>query len=265
MSYICYTYRDQSQRDLEMWDNRDIDTETRIIDYRSIVPVFDRYLVNGYKLIEAGCGIGGWVRYFSLKGFDITGVEYDERIVKQAKSFDHGINIMHNDVSQLDFPDNTFDGYISLGVIEHFQNGPYEALAEAKRVIKPDGLMFVSVPLLTLSRRLFAHPLRSLYFFLHVLRGRKKYFGEYRYTKRELLNFLNEFSFEPLYIGVDDYLSNDTRHHIGLYTDYPFLRKAKGEMWELNLPGKSIRKALCLVNQWFACSGIIVVARNVKN
>jgi len=265
MSYVLFTFRDQDHRDLEMWNNRDIETEVKVIRTRAIVPIIENYINQSDKLIEAGCGLGGWVRYFSEKGFDISGIEYDNRIVEQAKAFDPDIKILCRNVLQLGFDDNTYDGYISLGVIEHFQEGPLDALLEAKRVTKPDGLIFLSVPLLTPLRRILAHPMRDLYFITHKLRGGKKYFGEYRYTKKELLDFLRITNFEPIYTGVDDYIKADAFHHIGLYADYPFLRKGNGEVWELNRAGKIILRILRIFSPWFSCAGIFVVARNIKN
>jgi SAM-dependent methyltransferase len=264
MSYTLYTFRDQDQRDLEMWNNRDIETEVRVIQTREIVPVIEQYINPAFKMIEAGCGLGGWVRFFSKKGFDITGIEYDSRIVDQAKAIDPGINIICSNVVNLEFNENSFDGYISLGVIEHFEEGPQKALLEAKRVLKPGGLIFLSVPVLNPLRRILAHPLRNMYFIIHRLKGGKKYFGEYRYTKKELLAFLEETHFETIFTGTDDYIRTDTKHHIGLYADYPFLRKKNGEIWELNSAGKIFLSILRIFSPWFYCAGIFVVARNKK-
>jgi SAM-dependent methyltransferase len=264
MSYTLYTFRDQDQRDLDMWNNRDIETEVRVIQTREIVPVIEKYIDPSFKLIEAGCGLGGWVSYFSKKGYNITGIEYDMRIVEQAKVLDPDIKIICSNVVKLESDDNSFDGYISLGVIEHFEGGPLEALSEAKRVLKPAGLILLSVPLLTPLRRILAHPLRDLYFMIHKLRGGKKYFGEYRYTKKELLTFLKTAHFEIIYTGPDDYMKTDRKHHIGLYADYPILRKNRGEIWELNFAGKSVLRLLRIFSPWFSCGGIFVVARNMK-
>ena len=264
MSYILYTFKNRDDQDIEQWNDRDLETEIQSYETRTIVPVFEQFIINSMKLIEAGCGLGGWVHYFSQKGNDIIGIEYDKRIVEKAKSFDSNINVINGDVNQLAYSDNSFDGYISLGVIEHFQYGPQKALLEAKRLIKPDGLMFLTVPLLTQSRRLFAHPLRNLYLKIYQLKGKSKYFGEYRYSKKELLSFLEACHFEVIYIGVDDYSKADRKRHIGLYADYFFLRQKRGKIWELNKIGMLILQIFRLFPPWFFCSGILVVAKNKK-
>jgi ubiquinone/menaquinone biosynthesis C-methylase UbiE len=57
------------------------------------------------------------------------------------------------DIRKLPYTDKTFDGLISLGVIEHFLDGQDQMLREAARVIKPGGHIFVSVPALNGYRK----------------------------------------------------------------------------------------------------------------
>jgi SAM-dependent methyltransferase len=49
-----------------------------------------------------------------------------------------------------------------MGVIEHFEDGPLPALKEAYRLLKPDGLIFVSVPTVNIMRRFVRRPCRTL-------------------------------------------------------------------------------------------------------
>src|SRR5262249_6612434 len=41
---------------------------------------------------------------------------------------------------------NYFGGYLSFGVVEHFEQGPLPALKEAYRVLHPDGTLVLTVP-----------------------------------------------------------------------------------------------------------------------
>jgi SAM-dependent methyltransferase len=50
------------------------------------------------------------------------------------------------DASQMSFPDNTFDVVYSFSVFEHLPD-PAAVLQEAKRVLKPGGLMYISLHL----------------------------------------------------------------------------------------------------------------------
>jgi SAM-dependent methyltransferase len=60
------------------------------------------------------------------------------------------------DVAALPFADETFDIYYSGGVVEHFEEGPERAILEARRVLRPDGILLISVPYLSLMRRLLS-------------------------------------------------------------------------------------------------------------
>jgi len=53
----------------------------------------------------------------------------------------------HQDIESMTFEDNYFDGVICLEVLEHVQN-PFKAASELKRVLKPQGLLLVTVPFL---------------------------------------------------------------------------------------------------------------------
>ena len=57
------------------------------------------------------------------------------------------------DVRSLDFPDGSFDGYWSIGVIEHFWDGYDGILAEAARIVRRGGFLFLSAPWFSPYRR----------------------------------------------------------------------------------------------------------------
>jgi SAM-dependent methyltransferase len=60
------------------------------------------------------------------------------------------------DVRNLPFKDERFDGYWSLGVIEHFYDGYDEILREMHRVIRKDGYLFLTFPHMNRLRKIKA-------------------------------------------------------------------------------------------------------------
>ena len=50
------------------------------------------------------------------------------------------------DVAALPYRDGSFDVYYSGGVVEHFEAGCHAALREARRVLRPNGVLLISVP-----------------------------------------------------------------------------------------------------------------------
>lgn len=265
MGYKFYSFRDRSQQNVAQWSERTVAGEIKSCNTRSLIEIFNHYIdQKNVRILEAGCGLGGWVHYFYKRGYDIVGVEYESDIVHRVKEFDQLLPIVQGDVNHLKFPDNSFDVYISLGVIEHFEEGTQKAISEARRVLKPGGLAFITVPYLNFFRRMVVHPLRNLYFGYRRAKGEGDYFWEYRYTKRELAQFLESGGFELVYTGIDDYIPEDRTHHIGLYADFFFLRKKNGEIWGLNFMGRIILFLTRLFSPWLVCSGLHMVARNMK-
>jgi ubiquinone/menaquinone biosynthesis C-methylase UbiE len=63
------------------------------------------------------------------------------------------LSIDVGDLRRLPYPDNSFDGYWSFGVIEHFWNGYDELLYEARRVLNEGGFLFLTFPTLSPLRQ----------------------------------------------------------------------------------------------------------------
>ena len=79
-------------------------------------------------------------------GYQAIGVDYAEDTVKKLNQIAPDLDIRKGDVTCLEFEDEYFDGYWSLGVIEHFWEGYERVLSEMKRVLKEGGYAFVSFP-----------------------------------------------------------------------------------------------------------------------
>ncbi|MDW8002948.1 MAG: class I SAM-dependent methyltransferase, partial [Deltaproteobacteria bacterium] len=111
-----------------------------------LVKIMLRYIKPNMIILEGGCGDGRYVRYFKDMGFNIIGVDYAEETVRYLNKRFPDLDIRFGDIRKLDFPDGYFDAYYSGGVIEHFEEGLESQLLEANRVLKKDGLFFVTVP-----------------------------------------------------------------------------------------------------------------------
>jgi SAM-dependent methyltransferase len=113
----------------------------------------ERYMRAGMRVLEGGCGLGHLVAYFTDLGCDITGVDFARGTVEAIRQHRPDLKVVVGDVAALDFPDDFFDVYYSGGVVEHFEDGPWSALSEARRVLKPDGVLLVTVPQTNLLRQ----------------------------------------------------------------------------------------------------------------
>jgi demethylmenaquinone methyltransferase / 2-methoxy-6-polyprenyl-1,4-benzoquinol methylase len=64
----------------------------------------------------------------------------------QAKSRRPHLPMIAADVSKMPFADGTFDVMTSLGLVEHFQDGPDSALREHRRVPRGGGMLILTAP-----------------------------------------------------------------------------------------------------------------------
>ena len=136
-----------------------------------------KFLKPGAKILEGGCGIGQNVYGLKSWGYEAYGIDFAKETIERTKRKFPELKVSAQDVRKLDFPDNFFDGYWSLGVIEHFWEGYDEILKEAKRVIKPGGCLFLTFP--------YMSPLRKF----------KAKLGLYPIFKRNKVNLSNFYQF----------------------------------------------------------------------
>ncbi|HEY0941092.1 MAG TPA: class I SAM-dependent methyltransferase [Steroidobacter sp.] len=118
-----------------------------------VITVTRRYLPPGARVLEGGCGRANKVKAMADAGFNAIGIDFAENSVKQAVIDYPDLDVRQGDVRALNFPDGYFDGYWSIGVIEHFWNGYDKILAEAARVLKPGGYLFLTAPWFSPYRR----------------------------------------------------------------------------------------------------------------
>jgi len=98
------------------------------------------------KLLDIGCGGGGYIACLQEKGVDVWGIDISENITTLAKKrVKKPEQIICADGIPLPFNDNTYDYVTAWGVIEHFPSIP-SILEEIKRVIKPNGTAAIMVP-----------------------------------------------------------------------------------------------------------------------
>ena len=105
-----------------------------------------RLLPANGRVIEAGCGPAHIVLGLQRDGYQAIGIEWSEEVVRRVKVLAPECRIQQGDVRRLDFPDGYANGYISLGVVEHFPEGPEAILTEARRVLADGGWLILSVP-----------------------------------------------------------------------------------------------------------------------
>lgn len=94
------------------------------------------------KLIDIGCGRMPYRKKLEPLVDSYTGVDHPEAS-KLYKS-DYKIDVLAN-AKKLPFKDRTFDIALLIQVLEHVDS-PNQVIKEAARVLKPNGILIISVP-----------------------------------------------------------------------------------------------------------------------
>ena len=95
------------------------------------------------NLLDVGCGGGSYLYRLKSWGWNAYGVEPSAVGAAQARSL--GLHVYQGQLEEAAFPDSFFDVVRLNHVLEHLTD-PHGTLCEIKRIVRPDGLVYVTVP-----------------------------------------------------------------------------------------------------------------------
>jgi cyclopropane fatty-acyl-phospholipid synthase-like methyltransferase len=117
--------------------------------FKKVEEILDVCFSPGDSVLDIGCGIGRWVRYLLERRVNCTGIDSSEVAVRKAKVFLREMaredSVQIGDAARLDFKEESFDGIISFGLLEHFPNHE-EVLKAWIALLKDGGKIIISVP-----------------------------------------------------------------------------------------------------------------------
>ena len=184
------------------WDKQwqsepDVSYSKKVSPLNYVYRFTKKYCPPGSKILEGGCGRADKVYTLHYNGYDVYGLDYAKKAISVAHNKCPELKLSIGDVYSLPFKTNSFDAYWSLGVIEHFIDGYKPIIEEMKRVLKKDGILFVSVPIMSKLRIWKA---RNNYYPI-ISREESdfnKEFYQYIYHPKDLLNNYNDYGFKLL-------------------------------------------------------------------
>ena len=159
-----------------------------------------RQLTNTFWL-DAGCGTGTLSRWMATQGYRVLGIDAAGEMIARARELAHASQLADrlrfsttNSISALKFENNSFDGVLCSSVLEYVAE-PEACVAEFARVLRPAGLLLVSIP----NRRSAA---RRMQVFSHRIARRSRMKGvdflnysRNEYARHEFAGLLAEAGF----------------------------------------------------------------------
>lgn len=95
------------------------------------------------KILDVGCGAGLLTNHLAQNGYDATGIDLSASSLDIASKMDvtKTVQYQHANAYALPFPNNSFDVVCAMDILEHVEV-PNLLIAEASRVLRPEGLLF---------------------------------------------------------------------------------------------------------------------------
>jgi 2-polyprenyl-3-methyl-5-hydroxy-6-metoxy-1,4-benzoquinol methylase len=154
------------------------------------------YIHKDSRILDIAGGYGELSEYLINKGYtDVTMLEMKQPCIQYAKN--KGINVLEGNLLKLQSYDEQYDFIICSHDLEHFIDID-TALERIKKLMKPDGMLYIEVP----DIEEYANLDRAPYHFLtyeHVC----------HFSKNTIHNIANQFGFEIVYlkkyVKCDDY------------------------------------------------------------
>lgn len=129
--------------------------------YNSIAEEFDRtrqapwpefqyfieFIENNIKVLDLGCGSGRLYEFLKKKKVRYLGLDNSSSLLDKARQHFPEARFEMGDMVHLDLPDGSFDAVFSIASFHHIPGRALrrQAVSEIYRVLKPDGILILTV------------------------------------------------------------------------------------------------------------------------
>jgi len=145
MTQKCATHFDKVAESYDSWYET---AEGAMYDHleKKAVSRYLRQNASGMKLLEVGCGTGHWSQFFSDCGFEVTGIDISECMIKIAQSKNiASASFQIADGHSLPFKDNSFDVTAAITTLEFAGNAELVLREMVRCTRKPSGQLLIGV------------------------------------------------------------------------------------------------------------------------
>jgi len=162
------------------------------------------------KILDLGCGSGRHAVFLAKQGFDVYATDISKAELKMTREWlqKEGISAElkeHSCYEKFPFRDDYFDAVISTQVIHHnFHDKIRFCISEIERVLKPGGIVFITVSANKYKRRAtkFEMPEPRTYV---PLDGEEKGLPHFIYTKALIIKDFKDFQILGLHMDKGEH------------------------------------------------------------
>ncbi len=111
-----------------------------------LVVEFSSMIKLGGRILDAGCGAGlPFTKYLS-EYFEVIGIDISEKQIELAKKNAPNAQLLVKDMTELDFPENFFEGiFANYSIIHVPEEEHFDLFRNFYRMLKPNGIAMFSL------------------------------------------------------------------------------------------------------------------------
>lgn len=111
------------------------------------IKALGEYAWEGERILDSGCANGRLLEALKEKKIDYFGIDISEKLIEIAKKKYPEAKFQTADALSLPFPGNFFDKIYSISTLHNIPSKDFQLqyLKEARRVLKPEGLLILRV------------------------------------------------------------------------------------------------------------------------
>ncbi|MBE6945588.1 MAG: class I SAM-dependent methyltransferase [Ruminococcaceae bacterium] len=148
--YAIQDETEQVQKTYELFneDTRLSHGQAARVEFLTTVHYIEKYLKPGASILDVGAGTGAYSFYFSRMGYPVSALELADnniRVFRQKLTPEDNIDLRQGNALDLShYGDESFDAVLLFGPLYHLHRveDRLQCIREAKRVCKPDGMIF---------------------------------------------------------------------------------------------------------------------------
>jgi len=123
--------------------------------FRAALDQLERFLPQRGRILDVGCGPGGFLELCARRGWQVQGLDLSE-IAATIASFRLGIEVFCGMLEETHYPDRAFDAATLLNVLDSTPS-PSATIEEICRILRPGGVLLIRSPNAAVHR--FLEPL----------------------------------------------------------------------------------------------------------
>ncbi len=117
--------------------------------FSEVQELFEEYvslLPENGRVIDLGCGVGTEAGYLSEHGFDVTGIDFSEGMLEQARKAFPEVDFRKADLREMPSDIGTFDGAVASYSLIHVMKADVpDVLQDIRRILKKEGVVFLGM------------------------------------------------------------------------------------------------------------------------